>query len=136
MQVGFDCVEDMVVHEQGNADISVRCPKCDTLVQISSQAPIIPKAVVEQLARDLHIPLEDGKFSFSNVLSRISSHGFDPDNDYGYGDSDCTGCKGEQPQYTEDLTEKQDKQLEYFAFELDQMQSVDEFLARTDEDVR
>ncbi|MCL2379456.1 MAG: hypothetical protein FWC81_01510 [Coriobacteriia bacterium] len=129
MQVGFDCVEDMVVHQQGSADIAVRCPKCGTLVKISSQTPIIPRAVVEQLARDLHIPLKDGKFSFSNVLGRMTGqHGIDQIGDSCSSDCDCS----DTPLLSSrDLTDTEDKQLEYFAFELDQMESVDEFLART-----
>ncbi|MCL2680356.1 MAG: hypothetical protein FWF11_02610 [Coriobacteriia bacterium] len=132
MQVGFDCVEDMVVHEQGNADIAVRCPRCGTVVRISSQVPIIPRAVVEQLARDLSIPLEDGKFSFSHVLGRIAGHGFDQ-GCAAFSDEECS-CNAAPQQQEQDLTEEQDKKLEYFAFELDQIDSVDEFLSRIDDE--
>jgi len=137
VQAGFDCVEDMVVHEEGRTEISVRCPKCDTLVRIASQAPIIPPQVIEQLAQELSISMKDGKLNFSDLIGQVAgisgTFGFDA----GDGES-CGGCSGHStPDFEEmahrELSSAEGNQVEFFARELEKLESVDEFLMRANE---
>ena len=134
MTVGLDCVEDMVVHRRGHADISVRCPKCGTLVEIRTQAPLIPRPIVEALSRDLGIPFEDGKITFSTLMGSLSgaAHSLEftieTDED-GY----CDYCEDRLLEERA-LTDAQEKQVGFFASELDKLDSVNEFLNRVQED--
>ena len=135
MTVGLDCVEDMVVHRRGHADISVRCPKCGTLVKITTQTPIIPRPIVEALSNEIGVPFEDGKITFSTLMGSLAGAGHTLEFTFETEDD------GEYCEYCEDrllgecqLTDAQEKQIGFFASELDKLASVDEFLSRVQED--
>jgi hypothetical protein len=137
VQAGFDCVEDMVVHEEGKTEISVRCPKCGTLVRISSQTPIIPPNIIAQLAEELSVSLQDGKFNFSDLMNQIAgtsgqlgSMGFEQEVD------DCSDCHKLEDMADRELTSSEGNQVEYFARELEKIESVDDFLTRVNEETR
>ena len=142
VQAGFDCVEDMIVHDEGKTEISVRCPKCGTLVRISSQAPIIPQGVLEQLVEELHITKKDGKLNFSDLIGQIAS-GMNPHGEgalYGSDEDSCADCHSSHNNLEEmaqrELTQGEGNQLEYFSRELEKIESVDDFLNRVNEETR
>jgi len=138
VQAGFDCVEDMIVHDEGQTEISVRCPKCGTLVRISSMAPILPPNIVQQLADELNVTMRDGKLNFSDLISQaagMAGHGgigagFDHD-------EDCEDCQNNlEDMMNRELTTSEGNQVEYFARELEKIESVDDFLSRVNEETR
>jgi len=144
VHAGFDAVEDMVVHEEGQTEISVRCPKCGTLVRIASMAPLIPPNIVEQLAQELNVQMKDGKLNFSDLMSHamggmsgtsamggVSSFGFESD-DY----EPCDDCQNLEELADRELSLSEGNQVEFFARELEKIESVDEFLSRVSEDKR
>ena len=139
VQAGFDCIEDMVVHEGGKTEISVRCPKCGSLVRIASPTPIIPPGVISQLAEELNISMKDGKFNFSDLMNqvvgisgRMSSLVQD------HYDDDCDDCQSHNLEElaSRELTLSEGNQVEYFARELEKIESVDDFLVRINEETR
>jgi len=138
VQAGFDCVEDMVVHEEGRTEISVRCPKCDTLVRIASQTPIIPPQVIDQLAQELSISMKDGRLNFSDLIGQVAgmsdSFGFEDD---GGSCGSCSGHSHSGPDLEElakrELNSAEGNQVEFFARELEKLESVDDFLKRANE---
>jgi len=138
MMVGFDCVEDMVVHRRGHADISVRCPKCGTLIEIRTQAPIIPRPIVEAISHDFGIPFEDGKLTISRLVGSFPTVGMGSSFEFmvDMDEDDCEFCerRGQHLLEEHSLTEAQEKQIGFFASELDKIASVDEFLERVQED--
>ena len=146
VQAGFDCVEDMVVHEGGKTEISVRCPKCGTLVRIASQTPIIPPNIIAKLAEELSISMQDGKLNFSDLMNQIagiSGHMSPPSYGQGYGqgydghyDDDCDDCQNLEEKAERELTPAEGNQVEYFARELEKIESVDDFLMRINEETR
>ena len=135
VQAGFDCVEDMVVHEEGKTEISVRCPKCGTLVRITSQAPIIPPNVIEQLAEELSVTMQDGKLNFSDLVSQaVGASGaisFEQSDD-----DDCKDCNNLEKMVDRELTPSEGNQVEFFVRELEKIESVDDFLLRVNEETR
>ena len=138
VQAGFDCVEDMIVHEEGKTEISVRCPKCGTLVRISSQTPIIPQGVIEQLADELHLSMKDGKINFSDMIGQIVR---DPDSlrsaaSLTDDEESCDDCNSLEKMTDRELTVSESNHIEYFARELQKIDSVDEFLSRVNEETR
>jgi len=139
VQAGFDCVEDMVVHEGGKTEISVRCPKCGTLVRIASQTPIIPPNIIAKLAEELSISMQDGKFNFSDLMNQVAGisgqlnpSGFDDHDD------SCSDCSSQnlEDMMDRELTPSEGNQVEYFARELEKIESVDDFLTRINEETR
>jgi hypothetical protein len=133
MTVGFDCVEDMVVHRRGHADISVRCPKCGMLVQITTQAPIIPRPIVEAISNDLGIPFEDDKIAFSALMGSMAGAAHSLEFSFETDEDDCTYCDDRLLEARE-LTDAQEKHLGFFASELDKLDSVNDFLERVQGD--
>ncbi|MCL2402625.1 MAG: hypothetical protein FWC86_00055 [Coriobacteriia bacterium] len=134
VQAGFDCIEDMVVHEEGKTEISVRCPKCGTLVRIASQAPIIPPNIIEQLAQELSVSMKDGKLNFSDLMSQVTGSstalGIESEDD------SCNNCQNIEELADRELTPSEGNQVEYFARELEKIESVDDFLTRVNEETR
>ena len=139
VQAGFDCVEDMVVHEGGKTEISVRCPKCGTLVRIASQTPIIPPNIIAQLAEELSISMKDGKFNFSDLMNQVAgvSGQLSPSTFDDHDDS-CSDCSSQnlEDMIDRELTPSEGNQVEYFARELEKIESVDDFLTRINEETR
>jgi len=136
VQAGFDCVEDMIVHEEGRTEISVRCPKCDTLVRIASHVPIIPPQVIEQLAQELSITMQDGKLNFSDLIGQVA--GVSGSFGFGADDDSCGSCSGHDVPDLADMADRklstaEGNQVEFFARELEKIESVDEFLMRANE---
>jgi len=129
MTVGLDCVEDMVVHRRGHADISVRCPKCGSLVKVSTQAPIIPRPIVEALSRDLGIPFEDEKITFSTLMGSLSGAAHSFELSFEMGEDACEYCE-ERLLEERSLTDAEEKHVGFFASELDKIETVEEFLSR------
>lgn len=134
VQAGFDCVEDMVVHEEGKTEISVRCPKCGTLVRISSQTPILPQNVLEQLAQELSVSMKDGKLNFADLLSQVT--GGSRKFSFEVEEEDCGDCQNLEDMLDRELTPSEDNQVEYFVRELEKIESVDDFLLRVNEETR
>jgi DNA-directed RNA polymerase subunit M/transcription elongation factor TFIIS len=134
VQAGFDCVEDMVVHEEGKTEISVRCPKCGTLVRISSQTPILPQNVLEQLAQELSVSMKDGKLNFADLLSQVT--GGSRQFSFEVEEEDCGDCQNLEDMLDRELTPSEDNQVEYFVRELEKIESVDDFLLRVNEETR
>jgi len=137
VQAGFDCVEDMIVHDEGQTEISVRCPKCGTLVRISSAAPILPPNIVEQLAEELNISMKDGKLNFSDLISQAAAGMAGHFSLPGERDEDCQDCQNNlEDMVDRELTPSEGNQVEYFARELEKIESVDDFLSRVNEETR
>ncbi|MCL2437555.1 MAG: hypothetical protein FWC99_00460 [Coriobacteriia bacterium] len=135
VQAGFDCVEDMVVHEEGKTEISVRCPKCGTLVRITSQAPIIPPNVIEQLAQELSVSMKDGKLNFADLISQVT--GGSDQLSFEAEEENCGDCHQSLEDLVDrELTPGEGNQVEYFARELEKIKSVDDFLMRVNEETR
>jgi len=135
VQAGFDCIENMVVHDDGKTELSVRCPKCGTLVRITSHAPIIPPEVIEQLAQELSISMHDGKLNFADMVSQLAGSS----DDFGFnlpGEDSCTDCQNLEKNADRELTPSEGNQVEYFARELEKIESVDEFISRINEETR
>ena len=139
VQAGFDCVEDMVVHEGGKTEISVRCPKCGVLVRIASQTPIIPPNIIAQLAEELSISMQDGKFNFSDLMNQIAGiSGQASPLELGQKDDGCNDCQDQnlEEMANRELTPSEGNQIEYFSRELEKIESVDDFLMRINEETR
>jgi len=138
VQAGFDCIENMVVHEEGKTEISVRCPKCGTLVRITSDAPIIPPEVIEQLAQELSVSMHDGKLNFADLISQLTgTSGLGEGFGLNLGQEDsCSDCQNPEKLIDRELTPSEGNQVEYFARELEKIESVDDFLTRINEETR
>ena len=140
VQAGFDCVEDMIVHEEGKTEISVRCPQCGTLVRISSPTPIIPQGVVEQLAQELDLTMQDGKLDFTDLIGQITR---DPQSlqaallgAAANEEDSCSECADLEKMSKRELSHDEANHIEYFARELEKIESVDAFLSRVNEETR
>jgi hypothetical protein len=133
VQAGFDCVEDMIVHEGGKTELSIRCPKCGSLVKITSQTPILPPNVIEQLTRELDVSLKDGKLSFTDLMHHIAGPGSDFS---GPLEESTNGAPRLEDMMDRELTQSEGNQVEFFARELEKIDSVDDFLLRINEETR
>ncbi|MCL2525631.1 MAG: hypothetical protein FWE46_01055 [Coriobacteriia bacterium] len=140
VQAGFDAVEDMIVHEEGKTEISVRCPKCGELVRITSMSPLLPPGLVQQLAEELNVAMHDGKLNFSDLVGTLggSMDMFNESFDFGDDGAHCGGCAAADLEELSDreLTPIEGNQLEFFARELEKIDSVDDFLSRVNEETR
>ena len=133
MTAGFDCIEDMVVHRRGHADITLRCPKCGTLIDITTHSPIIPSPIVEALSNDLGIPFEDGKITLGALFDSLSATAHSLEFTFEADEDECYSCEGRLLE-ERDLTDLQEAQMGFFANELNKLDSVADFFARVDED--
>ncbi|MDR1775768.1 MAG: hypothetical protein LBS17_04945 [Actinomycetes bacterium] len=126
MKATVDCVEDMVIHQMGHAELTIRCPKCGSVVHITTPMPIIPRALVDVLSREFDLPIEDGKLVFSSLINTISGEVRNISLSFDLHDDD------DEPTIIEprELESHEESHLDYFASELDRLDSVDDFLAR------
>ena len=133
VQAGFDCVENMVVYEEGKTEISIRCPKCGTLVHITSQVSIIPPQIVQQLAQELSVSMKDGKLDFSDLMNQVA--GFAGELSLkSEGDASNGSHNNLEDMVDRELTPSEGNHVEYFARELEKIESVDDFLMRVNEE--
>ena len=130
---GFECIEDMVVHRRGHADITLRCPKCGTLIDITTHTPIIPQPIVEALSSDLGIPFENGKITITALFDSLSATAHSLEFSFEAEDDECFSC-GERLLEERALTDAEEAHVGFFANELAHLGSVADFLARADED--
>jgi len=133
MTVGFECIEDMVMHRRGHADISLRCPKCGTLVEITTHAPIVPRAVVEAISNDLGIPFRDGKITFGDLVESLAGSAHSLEFSFESDEDECHACEHKMLE-ERSLSDAEEAQLGFFASELDKLDSVSDFFARLDQD--
>jgi hypothetical protein len=130
MTVGIDCIEDMVIHQRGHAEITLRCPKCGTVVNITTPVPIIPRPIVEAISDDFGIPFEDGKLVFSAIINSLGGEmhniefTFEPDGD----EMDLELLEERH------ISAEDEQHLAFFSNELAKMESVSDFLLRVAED--
>jgi hypothetical protein len=137
MVVGIESVEDMVIYRRGQAEMALRCPKCGAIVHITTPAPVLPAPMVEAISEDFGIPFEDGKLVLSKIMDAIQSGnisdlsltiGFGDGSGFDYFDEDDAPKLEERK-----LTEADENKVGYFSSELDKIDSVDDFLKRTEE---
>ena len=116
MTVGIQHIENMVVHAEGKADITFRCPKCGTRIGVTAPIPPFLVEAMQSISRDLGIPIEGGNVVFD---------AFDVDERGGF----AIGQEGEFPEFRErKLTAEERKQLEFFRFELEGARTVDDLI--------
>lgn len=120
MTVGLDNIENMVVHSEGKADITFKCPKCGTHIAVTAPVPPFLVETMQSISRDLGIPLEGGNV----VFNHIADLGEDPFR-FRAGDEQV-----DYPQYRErKLTAREQSHLDFFRYELDSVRSVSDLLA-------
>ena len=66
--VNMSSVENMVIRDKNTADITFQCPICGTHVTMTAPVPAFLMSTMENLSRDLGIPLEDGKILFNTII--------------------------------------------------------------------
>lgn len=66
--VNMSSVENMVIRDRHTADITFQCPICGTHVTMTAPVPAFLMSTMENLSRDLGIPLEDGKILFNTII--------------------------------------------------------------------
>ena len=117
--VGLQNIESMVVHKEGRADITFRCPQCGTRVQIVAPVPAFLMSTMESISQDLGIPVEDGKVEiktfFANVDRMMSEQ------DAGADEITLWGPRR--------LTREEEADLGFFRYELANIDSVSQLLA-------
>ena len=86
--VNMSSVENMVIRDKNTADITFQCPICGTHVTMTAPVPAFLMSTMENLSKDLGIPLEDGKILFNTIIggpidedlkSAIEQGGFAPE---------------------------------------------------------
>lgn len=120
MSVGMESVENMVVHEEGHAEITFRCPQCGTHVTISAPVPAFLLSTMEAISKDLGIPVEDGKIIFNTI---IGPQGTVPNQNLIQPEIDF------KPR---ELTASDEAHMSYFRNQLDEIRTVEDFLAQFD----
>ena len=116
MTVGLENIENMVVHAEGKADITFRCPTCGTRIGVTAPIPPFLVEAMQSISRDLGIPLEGG-----NVVFDALNLGERP--------SFAVSEEPEFPEFRErKFTADEQKQLEFFRYELDRARTVDDLI--------
>lgn len=119
MTVGLEQIENMVVHSEGKADITFRCPKCGAQIAVTAPVPPFLVETMQSISRDLGIPLEGGNVVFNN-LSELGGRNVP----FVVGDDQV-----DYPEFRErKLTADEQSHLEFFRYELDSVESVADLL--------
>lgn len=66
--VNMSSVENMVIRDKTQADITFQCPICGTHVTMTAPVPAFLMSTMENLSKDLGIPIEDGKILFNTII--------------------------------------------------------------------
>ena len=66
--VNMSSVENMVIRDKNQADITFQCPLCGTHVTMTAPVPAFLMSTMENLSKDLGIPIEDGKILFNTII--------------------------------------------------------------------
>ena len=126
--VGLPNVEGVKIQSSDHAELLIRCPKCGALITVITQLPAdMPAAllqVMEAISHGIDSPM--GENSLNALFSQMESwaSGFDFD----------AGAGGSEPVAEHELGEDEESHLGYFRSELDKIESVDDFLKRTNEE--
>lgn len=143
--VTMNNVENMVIRDKQHADITFRCPKCGTLVTMTAPVPAFLMSTMENLSRDLGIPLEDGKILFNTIIGPENPDGtrnprangqFDPEAFAAHMQEMFEQAGGDLMQPQRDMPVYQLKKLDeadlahvdYFHKQLDSIETVDQML--------
>lgn len=118
--VGLDSVENMIVHEEGHADITFRCPHCGTHIVISAPVPAFLISAMEGISRDLGIPIKDGQIVFNALNSDGDPHQVVPQ---------FVAAPVANEVRLREITADEEAHVQFFCHELDTIRTVDEFLA-------
>ncbi|MBK5210813.1 MAG: hypothetical protein JJE36_00570 [Coriobacteriia bacterium] len=140
--VNLNNIENMVIRDKSQADITFVCPICGTHITMSTPVPAFLMSTMENLSKELGVPLEDGKILFNTVIG-------DPDSDgdeitFGLEDMqeqaqqfarlgfEMNGRKVRTPIKLKQLDDSDKSHLEYFRHELDGVATVDDLLKELD----
>ena len=118
--VGLQHIESMVVHREGKADITFRCPQCGTRVQIIAPVPAFLMSTMESISQDLGIPVEDGKMELKTFFAHVDHAAASA------ADSDLEEMTLWGPRR---LTRDEEADLGFFRYELANVDSVSQLLA-------
>jgi len=130
--VGLPNVEGVKIQSNDHAELLVRCPKCGTLITVITQLPAdMPAALLQVMEAISHSmdspmgPMAENSLNalFAQMEGWASGFDFDPEFD-----------EPDEPVAQHELGEDEESHLGYFRSELDKIESVDDFLKRTNED--
>lgn len=139
--VNMSSVENMVIRDKKQADITFQCPICGTHVTMTAPVPAFLMSTMENLSKDLGIPIEDGKILFNTIIggpidedlkSAIEQGALSPEELV----REINERRGMQEPAFElkELDEVDRAHIDYFHHQLEDISTVDDLLAQFDED--
>lgn len=138
--VNMSSVENMVIRDKNTADITFVCPICGTHVTMSAPVPAFLMSTMENLSRDLGIPLEDGKILFNTIIGGPIDEDLKSAIDQGAIGPDelmremARRHREEEVEFTPRAFDEQDKAyMDYYHHQLAEIETVDDLLSQLED---